>query len=295
MLQHIHLNPAVSATLKRGQAVAPKAITLILATIALWLIAGAIWLYIPHPTLPIAALTPTATTPNGERPSINVGELVNRHLFGEAQTKAQPKQAVSDAPETRLNLTLAGIILYDEPSQSRALIANSNGKQKNYAIGDSIEGSNAEVHEIYGDRVVLERTGRYETLRLQKLNKTASSKNYSTKSPTPTVGGAVTTELKSVREEILKDPTKAGDFIRVRPVYSKGQLKGYRIYPGKNRALFRKVGLRSGDLVTAINSQSLNDPQKAFSMLSALSSATSISLELERRGRTETVSVDLDN
>lgn len=234
--------------------------------------------------------------PSGERPNVNVSDLVNQHLFGEAKIAAKPKQEVSDAPETRLNLTLAGIILHDEPSLSRALISSSSGKQKSYAIGDTIDGSNAEVHEIHDDRVVLERAGRYETLRLQKLVASSASGNRSTTAiQTPTVGSEVTTELKSVREEILKDPSKAGDFIRVRPVYSKGQLKGYRIYPGKNRALFTKVGLRSGDLVTAMNGQSLNDPQKAFSMLSALSSATSISLELERRGRTETVSVDLDS
>lgn len=295
MLEQLNQNPAVAASLKAGQQIAPKLATTVLTAIALWLIAGAVWLWLPHPALPIATITlqQTATSSNG--PSVNVNELIKRQLFGKANAVEQPKpqQATSDAPETRLNLKLSGIILSDTPEMSRALIADSSSKQKAYAIGDTIAGSSAELHEIHADHVVLERAGRYETLRLQKTKATSRTTSTSKSSSASSTQGSVVTELKSVREQILKDPSKAGDFIRVRPVYSKGQLKGYRIYPGKDRALFRQVGLRSGDLVTSINGQSLNDPQKAFTMLSTLSSASSISLELQRRGRTENVSVDL--
>lgn len=298
MLEQINQNPTAAAILKTSEQVLPKVVTYALVALSLWLIAGAVWMWIPHPPLPVATSYSSAnsSTQTSQTERADVNRLINRHLFGETKAVAKPKPTTSntDAPETRLNLKLAGIILSDTPEMSRALIATSNGKQKSYAIGDNIDGASASVHEIHSDHIVLERSGRYETLRLQKLttasrSTTSSSRNTSSK----TVDKGVTTELKSVREQILKDPSKAGDFIRVRPVYSKGQLKGYRIYPGKDRALFRKVGLRSGDLVTSINGQGLNDPQKAFTMLSELSNASSISLELERRGRTETVSVDL--
>lgn len=298
MLQHLNHNPTATAALKTAEQVLPKLTTAALIGISLWLIAGAIWLWIPHPELPNPTPTAASTATPQDQQSIkaDINRLIERHLFGKVSvaSKPEPVPDTSDAPETRLNLKLAGIILADKAELSRALIANSNGKQKSYRVGDSIEGASASVHEIHSDHVVLERNGRYETLRLQKTSGTSSNKNSTVKSSRPSSSGSgVATELKSVREQILKDPSKAGDFIRVRPVYSKGALTGYRIYPGKDRALFRKVGLRSGDLVKSINGQNLNDPQKAFTMLSTLSSATTISLELERRGRTENVSVDL--
>ena len=300
MLSSVNVNAVTANLNKLSQGALPKAVTLCLVGLMLWLIAGAVWLLIPHPELPTAAAKPLtqSTSNNQDDAKANVTVLANRNLFGKATVAAKPtpKPANEDAPDTRLNVKLAGIILADDPDFSRALIADSAGKQKTYAIGDTIAGSSAAINEIHAEHVVLERNGRYEVLRLQKL--TASSRSSTTSSSTSSssasrADASVTTELKSVREQILKDPSKAGDFIRVRPVYSKGQLKGYRIYPGKDRALFRKVGLRSGDLVTSINGQNLNDPQKAFTMLSTLSSANSISLELQRRGRTENVSVDL--
>jgi general secretion pathway protein C len=266
--------------------------------LSLWLVAGIIWRWIPHPELPPPPAQQIKPQAAADSPRANVNQLINQQLFGKAVAAptAKPAPDTSNAPETRLNLKLAGVILSENPDLSRALIADNNGKQKSYAVGDPIEGASASIHEIYADHVVLERNGRYETLRLQKQtasSRTASVSSSSQTSSRGTTGEGVANELKSVREQILKDPSKAGDFIRVRPVYSKGALTGYRIYPGKDRALFRKVGLRSGDLVQSINGQQLNDPQQAFSMLSTLSSASSITLELQRRGRTETVSVDL--
>lgn len=296
MLEQLNHNPTAVAALKAGQRWLPKLLTWLLIGLCLWLLAGALWFWIPHPELP----QPTTQSPlqlqsDNNSPQADINRLIRRQLFGKAETapKVKPEPSNNNAPETRLNLKLAGIILADDAQFSRALIAGSNGKQKPYAIGDAIDGASASLHEVHAEHVVLERNGRYETLRLQKLTSNANSGIRRSSSSRSSSNNSVSGELKSIREQLLKDPSKAGDFIRVRPVYSKGQLKGYRVYPGKDRALFRKVGLRSGDLVTAVNGQSLNDPQKAFTMLSTLSSATNISLELQRRGRTETVSVDL--
>ncbi len=272
MLEQINQNPTAAALLKTGEQVLPKAATYVLAVLCLWLIAGAIWLWIPHPPLPAAAVqTPNNTTnPESERADVNA--LISRHLFGEATavSKPKPQQDSSDAPETRLNLKLAGVILSDDPDMSRALIATSNGKQKAYAVEDEIDGSSASIHEIHAEHVVLERAGRYETLRLQKLTGASRPTTTARTNSPSTVGAGVTTELKTIREQLLKDPSKAGDFIRVRPVYSKGQLKGSRLYRGHDRALFRKVGPRPGRLVTALTWQTPHAPQQALQLISGL-------------------------
>lgn len=297
MLEQITQKPFIAAALKRGEQTLPKVTTVVLIGLSLWLLAAIVWALIPAPPLPDAPEpVNTVETRSTTQGGVNIAALKQRNLFGKAGVvpRAAPKQETNNAPDTRLNLTLAGVILSDNPNLSRALISGSNGKQKSYAIDDDIEGSNASLYEVHTAHVILQRNGRYETLRLQKRKPGASSTNTRTTSRSSKSSSSdVANKLKSVRAEILRDPSKAADFIRVRPVYSKGQLTGYRIYPGKDRALFTKVGLRSGDLVTKINGEGLNDPQKAFSMLSTLSNASSISLELQRRGRTENVSVDL--
>lgn len=297
MLEQLTQKPLIAAVLKRSEQTAPKVTTVVLIGLSLWLLAAIVWTLVPAPALPQTPnqqITTNADRDNS-RVGVNIGALKQRNLFGKAGVvpRAAPKQETEEAPDTRLNLTLAGVILSDDPNLSRALISGSNGKQKSYAIDDDIEGANASLYEVHVAHVILQRNGRYETLRLQKRKAGANTSSRSISRSRSGASTDVASKLKSVRAEILRDPSKAADFIRVRPVYSKGQLTGYRIYPGKDRALFTKVGLRSGDLVTKINGEGLNDPQKAFSMLSTLSNATSISLELQRRGRTENVSVDL--
>lgn len=41
--------------------------------------------------------------------------------------------------------------------------------------------------------------------------------------------------------------------LRPQPVFADGHQRGYRVYPGPDRAQFAKLGLMPGDLVTAVN------------------------------------------
>ena len=101
-------------------------------------------------------------------------------------------------------------------------------------------------------------------------------------------------QLASVREQILQDPTQAANYLRVQPAAVGGALRGYRIYPGRDRSLFNAAGLRPGDLVTAINGTDLNDATRALQMLTELSTATQVSLTVERGGNPQTVNISLN-
>ncbi|MEE9351980.1 MAG: hypothetical protein V3U78_06935, partial [Thiotrichaceae bacterium] len=56
----------------------------------------------------------------------------------------------------------------------------------------------------------------------------------------------------------------------------------FRLSPGKNRKLFRKLGLRPGDIVTQVNGVTLDSPAKGLMVLTELSSAESISIVVKR-------------
>ena len=237
--------------------------------------------------------------------TVNMSALYSSHLFGRADiTKADtPKEAPVDAPETRLNLTLTGIMAASGEDQSRALIKDGSGKQRPYGIGDDIPGG-AKLTAIHSDRVILERGGRYETLRMEKKesrgasNSRSSRTNRRTTAPLPGQAPTLTAEtaakVNDARQKILQDPTKASQYIRVQPVYNQGQLKGYRVYPGKDRQLFKDVGLRAGELLTSVNGVQLDDPTKALQMLTDLSQASEVNITLERAGQSRSVNINLN-
>src|SRR5690606_27559662 len=127
-----------------------------------------------------------------------------------------------------LSLNLLGI-LAGRAKESRALIAPSGGEEKPFSVGQTVV-SGVKLEAVYPDRVILNRGGKFETLR---LNKDAPS-TATTYRPEPEIGtGDVGTAqmLSKIRTEIMNDPTKASNYLRVQPANVNGQLKGYRIYP----------------------------------------------------------------
>ena len=76
---------------------------------------------------------------------------------------------VIDAPETTLSLTLKGILAIEADGKGSVIISSNRGEDKTYQVGQSIEGADgATLHSVYADRVLLDRNGRLETLRLPK-------------------------------------------------------------------------------------------------------------------------------
>ena len=72
-----------------------------------------------------------------------------------------------------------------------------------------------------------------------------------------------------------------------------GELRGYRISPGKEQDQFELLGFRSGDLVTSVNGIELNDPANTIRLYQTMRSAGEAVFELQRDNQPITVSVNL--
>ncbi|MDT0636207.1 type II secretion system protein GspC [Spectribacter hydrogenoxidans] len=221
-----------------------------------------------------------------EAVSVDVSRIASYELFGVKAQDDSADRSVIDAPETRLNLTLTGIVSSDRNGRSRALIRSDRGDQKPYSVGDTIA-NGVKLHDIYYNRVILDRGGRYETLTLEQekaegVERVAASED---------VSNEVAESLADVRNELLENPSKMSEYVRFRPHKVGGELKGYRIYPGSNRRLFQQVGLRPGELVTAVNGTPLTETRAAMNVLGNLAEADSLTVTLERGGEQRTVSV----
>lgn len=268
------------ATLTKLNQVLPTIITVILIIACSYTLSQITWAIIPAGK--------NLSTPNTFKPKTtskqqlnNYSEISNAHLFGTFQQSAT-KTANTDAPETRLNLVLKGVLATTPMEYGSAIIsAGKNGKEDTYSLGDKI--SSATIKEIYADRVILERAGKFETLRMPKdeSGNLIQSAPGSSSRVRPSTPGAV---LSDIRSQILKNPTSFGKYAIPIPFNVNGKLRGYRLQPQGDRSLFDTVGLDPNDVIVAVNGVELNNPTKGLKALRSLQRAKSIDLTILRNG-----------
>ncbi|MGH8259927.1 MAG: hypothetical protein ACREUG_09570, partial [Steroidobacteraceae bacterium] len=96
-----------------------------------------------------------------------------------------------------------------------------------------------------------------------------------------------------VRQLIMQNPSAIADVIRPQPVFAGGKQRGYRVYPGRNRQAFLRLGLRPGDLVTAINDTPLDDPTRGAEIFSTLGSSSEAHVTVMRNGRQQDLTLNM--
>lgn len=233
----------------------------------------------------------TAAAPASDGSRVDVDSLIELAMFGEPDPADEPASVdLSDveAPETQLNLSLRGVLATAEESVARAIIAAGDGDDKSYKVGDTI-GSGAILRAVYPDRVILERSGELETLRLPRDNADSGLSRSAGRSNTV----PVPSEVADLREEIRENPERITDIIRPTPHRENGEMVGFRIFPGRMREQFRQLGLRAGDIVTAVNGQQLNSPEAAMGLMNELQDAQQVELTIRRGGQQTTVTLSL--
>jgi general secretion pathway protein C len=72
-----------------------------------------------------------------------------------------------------------------------------------------------------------------------------------------------------------------------------GKLRGFRAYPGRNRAIFSKLGLKAGDLVTAINGTPLDDPQRSQDVFNTIQTSDHVTVTIERGGQRQDITLNI--
>ena len=96
----------------------------------------------------------------------------------------------------------------------------------------------------------------------------------------------------NVRQLLVQNPQAGGELLRPQPVFAGGSLRGYRVYPGRNRAQFAGLGLQPGDLVMAVNGTALDDPNRGLEILRGIGQGGAVTLTVERGGQQQQITVD---
>ena len=279
----LHLTPE---TLLRANRFLPVLLTLLLVIGCSYLLSQITWALIPDDSSALPMPT-QRVNPAAAQKRTDYSHISQAHLFGIYQQSAATPQT-QDAPDTRLNLVLKGVLSAEPMSKASVIISlGKNGKEDMYSIGDQV--ASATLKEIYADRVILQRSGQLETLRMPDefnddfITRSAGSEqpdDSSTQIDTSSPGAA----LSDIREEILANPTSFGKYAIPVPYKKNGRLIGYRLTPQGDRTLFDVVGLDPQDVVIAVNGVQLDDPAEGLKALRELQSASQVNITVLRNG-----------
>ncbi len=282
----------------------PRWVALLLVIGIAWQLAQVIWMLMPGSDAGDQVIAPPvqiSRSTGAASGSVDVQRIADAHLFGEADPEAvvapAPQENLENLAETRLNLSLKGTLASPDPASAVAIIADASNEEKIYMIRDTVA-PGATLHAVYADRVVLNRGGILEVLKLPKEFPQGSAPLR--RNSTTVSRAATPTNPQSIQNVVTQNASKLADVIRPTPYYVSGQMQGYRVYPGRDRKQFAALGLRPGDLIKDIDGAALTDPQQATQIFQGLGDSEQVSVTVERNGQPEvlvlrTSQLELDN
>lgn len=237
--------------------------------------------------IPDASSAPTGLTPPAATARLNVAAIANSDLFGDPSAGAKADTNAADAPQTSMPLVLTGIIAADDPRNGLAILGENATSAKVFAVGDTVPGG-VKLHSVYNDRVILDRNGALESLTLPRQSGGAGT------APPPSANLPTENPIaERMRQLIASEPGVISDIMRPQPVFAQGKQRGYRVYPGRNRQAFVRLGLRPGDLVTAINGTPLDDPARGQEIFATIGTSSEARVTVMRNGRQQDLTLNM--
>ena len=309
-------------------AIARRVRQLVIVLLCLWLImslVSLVWALYPAADVSssenVKIVNPISQAPSGSTSTpVDIDKLQSRHLFGEANVDVPVAQVVEEAPiaeasrdgieegakETRLQLVLRGVVASTQDGLGHAIIEFKK-KQAVYAVEDELPVSGKVVlAKVMRRQVVLDNGGTYELLTLSEDNE-LDAQIQQTPEPRPTVSKSApaivdkrteqgaTRLAQEYRDRLYQNPQSLAEVVAVNAVRQDGELLGYRISPGKDKAQFSQLGFKAGDLVTSVNGIDLNDPANTMRLYQTMRTASEAVFDLQRGDEVVSLSVSLQS
>jgi len=284
------LDTRTNEWLSRLQANGPRLVSLVLAAlIAAQLAQIAIFAFVKPVKSPQPVLTGSAR--RSPQATLHIQNVISAHLFGVAAVEGGA-QDPANAPQSSANLLLAGTIATQDPKRGVAIISDGGGPSKVYSVGDRVGG--ASLHSVYLDHVILDRSGALETLQLPR-QLLAGNRGPAAAMRRPGGDPRTAAAVDNIRHMVQQDPGILDQVMRTVASYDNaaGKLRGFRAYPGRNRQIFGKLGLKAGDLVTAINGTALDDPQRSQEVFNTIQTSDRVTVTVERGGQKQDISLNI--
>ncbi len=221
--------------------------------------------------------------------------ITDRNLFNTTQQEiaAQPQKIeIETLKQTGLKLKLWGTVTRQDGA-AYAVIEDTKTREQNlYRTGDAIQ--DATVKMILREKVVLTVNHSDEILTMEEIvssrrSQRGGKKNRSTpKLPVSSYSRKVTLNRASM-ESALENIGQLMDQATLRPHIEDGRPAGISITRIKPNAIFRKMRLRNGDVVTGVNGRPIESVEDVVNIFDDLTSSSEIKIDIKRRGRKQTI------
>ncbi|GAA0725107.1 type II secretion system protein N [Dokdonella soli] len=283
----------------------------VLAALALWLLVRMIWTLVPRgdaafDSAPVRIGSDTA----GAAPAQSIASW---HLFG--NTPLRPG-AGGSAPATTLSLILRGTVADGDPKLGVAVIADAGNGERAWRVGEEVA-PGVRLGGVYPDHIVLIHDGAEETLKLPRdqnlapadIVRPTPASATSRSAPNPRADAPVQTgsavpagapqavkapsDWQQTVARLRQNPDELMKRVQVVPVLDGGKLTGVRLSAGADAALISQIGLRPGDVVTAVNGMPVDSFARGQQILSSLGSASSVRVTVLRDGKPTELTVGL--
>ena len=218
--------------------------------------------------------------------------IVERNLFNTNKDAGSKPVSikVETLKQTELKLKLWGTVS-GLGGQTYAVIEEAKSRQQNlYKVGDAVQ--NATVKMVFREKVILSVNGQDEVLEIEEIRGRASGRR-----PPQTATNSRRQKITLKRSQIessVKNVNELMKQVKIRPHTENGQAAGLMLSSIQRNSIFRRMGLRSGDVITGVNGSSLVSVDDALKIYENMKSSSNMSIEIKRRGRNRTIDYNIE-
>ncbi len=199
-----------------------------------------------------------------------------------------------EVPETDLNLVLTGRTV-GEPGS--AVLKTPDNEERSYRVGEEVM-SGVTLQSVAVGFVVLNVRGELERLTFLREESTGLGlMREDMEQATSTNRMPTETQSREIKPQAIPvmNSLKTTDLlqsVRLNPKFENGQLIGHVIQARGDVGALKNFGLKAGDMVTAVNGDSLLQGRLDLQELAiTLSKAKQVELDIIRDGRPQTVQI----
>lgn len=254
----------------------------------------AVTLFMDKGTPPPAVVEPVGDTPmetNAPKMMSDYDQVAGRNLFkvGDmAMAGSNSALSLDELERTELQLTLWGTIAGAGDMAWAIIEDKSTRNQGLYKVGDTVQ--NAILTHVFRNKVVLNLNGKDQILETMEGEGAGGGPGSMAGpvGPGDTGSGKISVDRNTINES-MKDVNTLMKDVRIRPHFSNGQSDGLIISGIRGDSVFKKLGLRNGDIITGVDGSKIESVDDAMKLYSGLKSMQNMKIEIKRRGQVQTL------
>jgi general secretion pathway protein C len=211
-----------------------------------------------------------------------------RKLFGGGDAEPAAEASASD-------IRLKGVFAVDGVTLSAAVV-NWSGKDQAVRMGQELM-KGATLAEVHADYIVVARNGGRERIELDKFRVAATTPNAQSRNPNAgfrlnvTAAGGGYSLSRQELNTVLQDPRQM-EFLGQIGVAPGG---GVRVDGAGANTLAGKLGLQSGDVISAVNGQPVNSAGDLARLYSQFNTLSAVRVEVKRAGAPTVLNYTIQN